>query len=87
MPLDRPVEFVAVDEIQLAGDRERGHIFTDRLLRARGTAETMFLGADTMRPLIRTLVPEARFTRRSPGFPHWRTRVIASWRGSSLGMP
>ena len=64
MPLDRPVEFVAVDEIQLAGDRERGHIFTDRLLRARGTAETMFLGADTMRPLIRTLVPEARFTSR-----------------------
>ena len=64
MPLDRPVEFVAVDEIQLAGDRERGHIFTDRLLRARGTAETMFLGADTMRPLLRTLVPEARFTGR-----------------------
>ena len=64
MPLDRPVEFVAVDEIQLAGDRERGHIFTDRLLRARGQAETMFLGADTMRPLIRALVPEARFTSR-----------------------
>ena len=64
MPLDRPVEFVAVDEVQLAGDRERGHIFTDRLLRARGKAETMFLGADTMRPLIRSLVPEARFTSR-----------------------
>lgn len=64
MPLDRPVEFVAVDEIQLAGDRERGHIFTDRLLRARGTQETMLLGADTMRPLIRALVPEARFTGR-----------------------
>ena len=64
MPLDRPVEFVGVDEIQLAGDRERGHIFTDRLLRARGSAETMFLGADTMRPLIRSLVPEARFTSR-----------------------
>ena len=64
MPLDRPVEFVAVDEVQLAGDCERGHIFTDRLLRARGTAETMFLGADTMRPLIRSLVPEARFTSR-----------------------
>ena len=64
MPLDREVEFVGVDEIQLAGDRERGHVFTDRLLRARGTAETMFLGADTMRPLIRTLVPEARFTSR-----------------------
>ena len=64
MPLDREVEFVGVDEVQLAGDRERGHVFTDRLLRARGTAETMFLGADTMRPLIRTLVPEARFSGR-----------------------
>ena len=64
MPLERPVEFLAVDEIQLAGDRERGHVFTDRLLRARGTAETMFLGADTMRPLIRSLVPETRFTSR-----------------------
>ncbi len=64
MPLDRPVEFLAVDEIQLANDRERGHVFTDRLLRARGAAETMFLGAETMRPLIRTLVPEARFTNR-----------------------
>ena len=64
MPLERPVEFVAVDEIQLAGDAERGHVFTDRLLRARGTAETMLLGADTMRPLIRTLVPEAYFTGR-----------------------
>ena len=64
MPLERPVEFVAVDEIQLAGDPERGHVFTDRLLRARGTAETMVLGADTMRPLIRVLVPEARFTGR-----------------------
>ena len=64
MPLDREVEFVGVDEVQLAGDRERGHVFTDRLLRARGTAETMFLGADTMRPLIRMLVPEARFTGR-----------------------
>ena len=64
MPLDHPVEFVAVDEIQLAGDPERGHIFTDRLLRARGTGETMFLGADTMRPLIRMLVPEARFAGR-----------------------
>ena len=64
MPLDRPVEFLAVDEVQLAGDRERGHVFTDRLLRARGTAETMFLGAATMRPALRTLVPEARFTDR-----------------------
>ena len=81
MPLDREVEFVGVDEIQLAGDRERGHVFTDRLLRARGAAETMFLGADTMRPLIRTLVPDARFTSR-PGSPRSGMRGTASSRGS-----
>ncbi|HEX9449003.1 MAG TPA: disulfide oxidoreductase, partial [Dongiaceae bacterium] len=45
MPLDRPVAFLAVDEIQLAADYERGHIFTDRLLRARGLSETMFMGS------------------------------------------
>jgi ATP-dependent RNA helicase SUPV3L1/SUV3 len=64
MPLDRTVDFLAVDEIQLAADRERGHVFTDRLLHARGRSETMFLGADTIRPLIRRLVPEASFTGR-----------------------
>ena len=58
MPLDRRVEFLAVDEIQLAADRERGHVFTDRLLRARGLEETMFLGAETIKPLLRQLVPE-----------------------------
>lgn len=45
MPLERPVSFLAVDEIQMAADPERGHIFTDRLLHARGINETMFLGA------------------------------------------
>ena len=64
MPLDHAVDFLAVDEIQLASDPERGHVFTDRLLHARGTVETMFLGADTIRPLIRRLVPEAVFTGR-----------------------
>ena len=44
MPLDRDVEFLAIDEIQMCGDPERGHVFTDRLLRARGTKETLFLG-------------------------------------------
>ena len=48
MPLDRPVEFLAVDEIQLCADPERGHVFTDRLLHARGLAETMLLGAATI---------------------------------------
>ncbi len=64
MPLDRPVEFLAVDEIQLCADRDRGHVFTDRLLRARGLAETMFLGAETIRPLLRRLVPSAEIVTR-----------------------
>src|SRR5580700_8539684 len=64
MPLDRPVEFLAVDEIQLCADPERGHVFTARLLHARGLSETMFLGADTIRPLMRRLVPEAEYVGR-----------------------
>ena len=64
MPLDRPVDFLAVDEIQLCGDAERGHVFTDRLLHARGLAETMFLGSDTVKPLLKRLVPEAEISAR-----------------------
>ena len=64
MPLDRAVDFLAVDEVQLCADPERGHIFTDRLLNARGLVETMFLGSDTMQPLIRRLVPRAEFISR-----------------------
>ena len=55
MPLTREVEFLAIDEIQLCADPARGHVFTHRLLNARGTAETMFLGSATMAPLIRRL--------------------------------
>lgn len=64
MPLDRQYDFLAVDEIQLAADAERGHVFTDRLLHARGAEETMFLGSDTMRGLVRRLVPNAEFIAR-----------------------
>lgn len=64
MPLDRPVAFLGIDEIQLCADPERGHVFTDRLLHARGHAETMVMGAETIRPLIRKLVPEAEFVTR-----------------------
>ena len=64
MPLDRPCEFVAVDEIQLCADADRGHVFTDRLLHARGLVETMFLGAETIRPLLARLVPEAEIETR-----------------------
>ncbi|MFL5347106.1 MAG: helicase-related protein [Hyalangium sp.] len=63
MPTDRAVDFLAVDEIQLAAHRERGHIFTDRLLHARGRKETWFLGADTMRPMLQTLIPHASVKR------------------------
>ncbi|MBB5689495.1 ATP-dependent RNA helicase SUPV3L1/SUV3 [Roseomonas alkaliterrae] len=64
MPLDRPVEFLAVDEIQLCADPDRGHVFTDRLLHARGMVETMFLGAETIAPLLRRLVPRAEIETR-----------------------
>jgi ATP-dependent RNA helicase SUPV3L1/SUV3 len=64
MPLDRPVDFLAVDEIQLCADPERGHVFTQRLLEARGRHETLMLGSDTIKPLLRRLVPEAEVTGR-----------------------
>jgi ATP-dependent RNA helicase SUPV3L1/SUV3 len=64
MPLDLLPEFLAVDEIQLAADPDRGYIFTDRLLNARGLSETLFLGSDTMRARIGALAPGARFLRR-----------------------
>jgi ATP-dependent RNA helicase SUPV3L1/SUV3 len=59
MPLSQEVDFLAVDEIQLAAHPQRGHVFTDRLLHARGRAETWFLGAETIRPLLSHLVPTA----------------------------
>lgn len=65
MPVgQREVDFLAIDEIQLIADRERGHVFTDRLLRARGHSETMVLGAGTAKPVIRRLVPHAEFVER-----------------------
>src|SRR3954465_3995170 len=64
MPLTREVEFLAVDEIQLCADPSRGHVFTHRLLHARGKSETMFMGAGAMAPLIRRLLPEAEIVGR-----------------------
>jgi ATP-dependent RNA helicase SUPV3L1/SUV3 len=58
MPLDRQVSFLAVDEVQMAADAERGHFFTDRILNARGINETMLLGADTIRPVLNRLLPD-----------------------------
>ena len=60
MPVERQVEFVAVDEVQLAAHDQRGHVFTSRILSARGTKETWLLGASTMRPVLRELVPTAQ---------------------------
>ncbi|MGC4093964.1 MAG: helicase-related protein [Polyangiaceae bacterium] len=60
MPLTREVDFVAVDEVQLATHDERGHIFTDRLLNARGRRETWFMGAATMAGVVQRLVPAAQ---------------------------
>lgn len=64
MPVEREVAFVAIDEGQVAADPERGHVFTDRLLHARGYAETMILGSETLRPLIRKLLPDAEIVTR-----------------------
>ncbi len=64
MPLGREVDFLAVDEIQLCADPERGHVFTHRLLHARGKQETMLLGAGTMAPLVRRLLPGVEIIER-----------------------
>ncbi|WEZ85067.1 helicase-related protein [Rhizobium sp. 32-5/1] len=57
MPRDTMASFVAIDEVQLAGDLERGHIFTDRIMHLRGRSETLLLGASTMRPILEQLLP------------------------------
>ena len=64
MPEGMGCDFVAIDEIQLCADPERGHVFTDRLLRMRGLHETLFLGSDTMRGPIAALVKGCEFIRR-----------------------
>jgi ATP-dependent RNA helicase SUPV3L1/SUV3 len=64
MPIGRDLAFMALDEAQLAADRERGHVFTDRLLNARGREETMILGAATLEPMVKALVPEAEVVSR-----------------------
>jgi len=64
MPQDIKVDFIAVDEIQMCVDHERGHIFTDRLLRARGSKLTMFLGSHTMKSVINSLVKNVEFANK-----------------------
>jgi ATP-dependent RNA helicase SUPV3L1/SUV3 len=61
---ERDVSFLALDEAQLGADPERGHVFTDRLMRARGRTETMILGSEALRPMVRHLVPDAEIVER-----------------------
>lgn len=79
MPMSQEVDFLAIDEIQLAAHPRRGHVFTDRLLHARGRNETWFLGADTMRPIIASLLPTASIETRP------RLSVLEARGQSSLG--
>lgn len=78
---DRAVDFLAVDEVQLGADPERGHIFTQRLLHARGRLETIIIGAETVRPLLRRILPEVeiitrpRFSRLTYAGPKKITRL------------
>jgi ATP-dependent RNA helicase SUPV3L1/SUV3 len=64
MPADRDVAFVAIDEAQLGADPERGHVFTDRMLHARGREETMILGSESLVPRVRALLPKAEIIGR-----------------------
>jgi len=64
MPVERRFAFLAIDEVQLMANHERGHIFTDRVLHARGTEETLLLGAESARPVLQALLPKIRFEHR-----------------------
>ena len=64
MPKDKEVDFVAIDEIQMSADRERGHIFTQRMLEARGTKMTMFLGSQVMANIINDLIGDVEFEKK-----------------------
>jgi ATP-dependent RNA helicase SUPV3L1/SUV3 len=65
MPIDKQLDFVAVDEIQMCSDHERGHIFTDRLLNMRGEKLTMFMGSNTIRNIIAKLDDDVEFINRN----------------------
>jgi len=64
MPMEREFAFVALDEAQLGADPERGHVFTDRMLHARGREETMILGSESLKPMVRALLPKAEIVTR-----------------------
>jgi ATP-dependent RNA helicase SUPV3L1/SUV3 len=64
MPVSKPVDFLAVDEIQMCSDLDRGHIYTDRLLNARGLQETIFMGSEAIGPLLKRLISDVEFVTR-----------------------
>jgi len=64
MPTEKKVEFVGIDEVQIAGDYERGYIFTDKILHSRGTKETVFLGAETISSKLKALIPDVKIEGR-----------------------
>ena len=64
MPINKKVDFIAIDEIQMCADRERGHIFTERLLESRGNKVTMFLGSQVMENIIKQLVNNVEFEKK-----------------------
>lgn len=74
--IEREAAFVGIDEAQLGADPERGHVFTDRLLHARGYAETMILGSNSLRPMLKALVPDAEIIGR----PRFSTLTYAGAR-------
>ena len=68
MPIDKILEFVAIDEVQMCADHERGHIFTDRLLNARGDKLTMFLGSHTMKSVIKFCIRKKSIFKKNIRF-------------------
>ena len=93
MPRDLDVAFVAIDEVQLGADLERGHVFTDRMLNRRGREETLVLGAATMRPMVEKLLPgahilsAARGCRSSPSPARRSSRACRAAPRSSRSRP
>lgn len=76
MPVTKQVDFMAIDEIQICADPDRGHLFTDRLLYARGIQETMFMGSEAIHPILKKLVPGINFITR----PRFSTLTYAGSR-------
>ena len=64
MPVNKHLDFVGIDEIQMCADHERGHIFTDRLLNLRGEKLTMFMGSSTIKNIINKLDEDTEFINR-----------------------